>query len=89
MTNVFFSTSPLVLLQADVFNMTGFKHDAQKTKTCGDVLMARRLTTALAQLGCQLIAASLYQDGHCLMQLLNLSVACPGGLQNLAGRCQF
>lgn len=55
--------------------MAGFKYDAQKTKTCGDVLMARRLVSALAQPSSQLIAASLYQDGHYVLPLLALSVA--------------
>jgi len=76
LTDVFFRTSNPVLLQAYGFNVTGFKHDAQKNKTCCDVLMARRLTSALAQLSCQLVAASLYQDRHCLLQLPTLSVVC-------------
>jgi len=74
-TGVFFRTSPLVLLQACGFNVAGSKYDAQKTKTCGDVLMARRLISALAQPSRQLVAASLYHDGHYLLPLLTLSVA--------------
>jgi hypothetical protein len=46
------------------------KHEVQKTKTCGDVPMARRLTPALAQLSCQFVAVSLCQDGHSLLPLL-------------------
>jgi len=69
-------TSPLFLLQACGFNVAGFKYDAQKTKTCGNVLMTRRLISALAQPNRrQLVAASLCQDGHYLLPLLTLSVA--------------